>query len=226
MRTTFIFTTCLAIAISLFAPPMARAQNLASAPNAVTTGAALYTELRCGLCHNVSARGLNLPPSLANAGDKFQTTWIEAYLKAPYRRRWESAGVRPTLRMPNFLMSESEARALAAYLSAQHDSTRSKKLSFEFRKNDSTGMAEGKQIFQEYACYGCHKIAGHGGEVGPDLSGAGSRLQPEYLAAFLQNPQAFISGSSMKISGLWEEEVQALVAYLMSLKESRPAQSK
>ncbi|MGH7454471.1 MAG: c-type cytochrome, partial [bacterium] len=145
MRTTFIFTTCLAIAISLFAPPMARAQNLASAPNAAKTGAALYMELRCGLCHNISATGLNIPPSLANAGDKFQTTWIEAYLKAPYRRRWESVGVRPTLRMPNFLMSESEARALAAYLSAQHDSTRSKKLSFEFRKNDSTGMAEGKQ---------------------------------------------------------------------------------
>lgn len=218
MRTTFIFTTWLAIALGLFAPPRAGAQNLVSTPNAIKTGAALYSELRCGFCHNVSAAGVNIPPSLANAGDKFQTSWIETYLKAPYRRRWASMGTRPTLRMPNFLLSENEARALAAYLSAQHGSTRSKELSFEFQKTDSTRVAEGKEIYQEYACYGCHKIAGKGGEMGPDLSEAGSRLQPEYIAAFLQNPQAFIPGSSMKISGLWEEEVQALVAYLMSLK--------
>lgn len=218
MRTAFILTTCLAIAISLFAPPMAKAQNVASTPDAVTAGAALYTELRCGLCHNVPATGVNIPPSLANAGDKFQTAWIEAYLKAPYRRRWESTGVRPVLRMPNFLLSENEARALAAYLSAPHDSTRSKKLSFEIQKNDSARVAEGKEIYQEYACYGCHKIAGNGGDVGPDLSGVGNRLRPEYLAAFLQNPQALIPGTPMKISELWEEEVQALVAYLMALK--------
>jgi cytochrome c2 len=120
--------------------------------------------------------------------------------------------------MPNFLVNENEARALAAYLSAQHDSTRSKSRSFELQQNDSTRVAEGKEIYQEYTCYGCHKIAGNGGEMGPDLSEVGSRLQPEYLAAFLQNPQAFITGTPMKISELWEEEVQALVAYLMSLK--------
>jgi cytochrome c1 len=54
--------------------------------------------------------------------------------------------------------------------------------------------------------------------MGPDLSGVGSRLRPEYVAAFLQNPQAFIPRTPMKISELWEVEVQALVAYLMSLK--------
>ncbi len=218
MRTTFIFTTWLAIALGLFAPRRAGAQNPASAPDAIKTGAVLYSELRCGFCHNVSAAGVNVPPSLANAGDKFQTSWIETYLKAPYRRRWASMGVRPVLRMPNFLLSENETRTLAAYLSSQHDSTRSKSRSLEFRQNDSTRVTEGKEIYQEYACYGCHKISGNGGEMGPDLSEVGSRLQPEHIAGFLQNPQAFIPGSSMKISGLWEEEVQALAAYLMSLK--------
>ncbi len=189
-------------------------------------GATLYAELRCGLCHDVPASGINIPPALANAGDKFQTAWLEAYLKAPYRRRWASAGVRPVLRMPNFLLSDNEARALAASLSAQHDSTRSKKGAVEFQKIDSTRVAEGKEIYHEYACYGCHKIAGNGGEMGPDLSTVGSRLRPEYLAAFLKNPQTFIPGTPMKISGLWEEEAQALVAYLMSFKESPAVKSK
>lgn len=130
------------------------------------------------------------------------------------------------MRMPNFLLSNEEARALAAFLATQRDSTRLKKLSFELHEDDAISVAEGKQIFQEYACYGCHKIAGEGGEVGPDLNGVGRRLRPEYLAAFLRNPQAFIPGTPMQISELWEEEVQALVAYLMSLKESQPLKSK
>lgn len=60
MRSIFILTTWLTIAISLFAPPSARAQNLASAPEVAKTGAALYKELRCGLCHNAPATGMNI----------------------------------------------------------------------------------------------------------------------------------------------------------------------
>lgn len=217
MKSPFIIVACLA-ALFIFPLSAPRAQNVAADSEAAKIGAALYSDLRCGACHTSAASGINVPPALANAGDKFQSAWLATYLKSPYRRRWESAGVRPTLRMPNFLLSANEAQALAAFLATKRDSTRSKKLSIEFQQNDSTRVAEGKQIFQEYACYGCHQVNGKGGEVGPDLSGVGSRLQPEYLAAFLQNPQAFIPGSSMKISGLWEEEVQALVAYLMSLK--------
>ncbi|NUM77687.1 c-type cytochrome [candidate division KSB1 bacterium] len=218
MRAKFILISFLASAIDVLSLAGAGAQNISPNPDAVATGAMLYQALRCGLCHEVSAGGLNTPPSLANAGDKFQTTWIEAYLKAPHRRRWESTGVRPILRMPNFLLSDEEVRALAAFLSTQRDTTRIKQLSFDLRVNDSAIVAEGKQIFQEYACYGCHKIAGEGGEVGPDLNGVGSRLQPPYLAAFLRNPQAFIPGSPMKNLDLWEEEVQALAAYLISLE--------
>jgi cytochrome c2 len=215
MRANFIFISFLASAIDMLSLAGANAQNVSPKPDVVATGAMLYKALRCGFCHEVSASGINVPPSVANAGDKFQTAWIETYLKAPYRRRWESAGVRPILRMPNFLLNNEEARTLAAFISLQLDTTRIKQSSFEL---DSTLVAEGKQIFQEYACYGCHKIAGEGGEVGPDLSGVGSRLRPEYLAAFLRNPQAFIPGSSMKNFDLWEEEVLALVAYLISLK--------
>lgn len=215
MHANFIFFTFLAFAIEVPSLPEVKAQNISPKPEVVETGAMLYKALRCGLCHEVSATGINLPPSLTNAGDKFQATWLAAYLKAPYRRRWESTGVRPVLRMPNFLLSDEEARALTAFISMQQDLARIKHSSF---KLDSTLVTEGKQIFQEYACYGCHKIAGDGGEVGPDLSGVGSRLRPAYLAAFLRNPQAFIPGSPMKNFDLWEEEVQALVAYLMSHK--------
>jgi len=209
-----LFITGLAIVI-IFSPLKANAQNPVAPTAMAQVGAKLYAELRCGLCHEVAASGINLPPSLANTGDKFQTAWIEVYLKAPYRRRWASTDARPILRMPNFLLSDEEARALAAFLATRRDTTRSKKFSFEV---DSTKVKEGEQIYQEYACYGCHKVAGKGGDMGPDLNEVGKRLRPKYLAAFLQNPQAFIADSPMKISELWDEEVRALVSYLMSLK--------
>jgi cytochrome c1 len=67
--------------------------------------------------------------------------------------------------------------------------------------------------------------AGSGQDRRRTLQGIALRTLPqrsghwhEYLAVFLKNPQAFIPGTPMKISELWEEEVQALVAYLMSLK--------
>ena len=222
MRSLFSFTACFAIASTLFPSSRAGAQRISWATDAVKTGAALYAELRCGVCHDVPASGINIPPALANTGDKFQTAWLEAYLKSPHRRHWMSTGMRPVLRMPNFLLSDEEAQALAAFLATKRDTTRTKKFSL---RNNLAGVTEGKQIYQEYVCYGCHKIGDEGGEVGPDLNGVGKRLQPEYLAAFLKNPQAFIPGTPMKISELWDEEIQALVAYLISLKESQPSKS-
>lgn len=216
IRKIVLVSSCLASFV-FFSLSLARGQNPALSQELVGAGAALYADLRCDVCHNTTASGINIPPSLANAGDKFQTPWLEAYLQSPSRRRWVSAGVRPNLRMPNFLLSSDETRALSAFLSTKTDSTHTTELSFVLPLDDSAHVSEGKEIFQEYACYGCHKIAGTGGEVGPGLDGAGRRLRREYLAAFLQNPQAFIPGSPMKVSDLWEEEVQALVAYLMSL---------
>lgn len=218
MSATFSLSIIFAVVSNIFPRAGASGQDAALRTEVAHAGAALYSDLRCGACHTSTASGINIPPALENAGDKFQTEWLATYLKSPYRRRWASAGSRPTLRMPNFLLSDEEAEALASFLSTKRDSSFSKKPVFALPKNDSATIAEGKQIFQEYACYGCHLVNGKGGEVGPDLNGVGSRLKSEYLAAFLQNPQAFIPGSPMKVSDLWDEEVQTLVAYLMSLK--------
>ena len=54
--------------------------------------------------------------------------------------------------------------------------------------------AEGKRIFFEKAevyCLRCHKVNGEGGEVGPDLTGIGSKQSREYLleAIILPNKQ-------------------------------------
>lgn len=90
--------------------------------------------------------------------------------------------------------------------------------------------------FQRAGCAGCHTLNGVEGfgapsvrtsTVGPDLTHFGSRQTlagatlentPEQLAAWLRDPQAMKPGNDMVIPRLTEQEVDALVAYLESLK--------
>jgi quinoprotein glucose dehydrogenase len=55
---------------------------------------------------------------------------------------------------------------------------------------------EGKKIFVERAevyCVRCHKIAGEGGEVGPDLTGIGSRKDRQYLLESIVFPNKHLA---------------------------------
>jgi quinoprotein glucose dehydrogenase len=55
---------------------------------------------------------------------------------------------------------------------------------------------EGKKIFLERAeasCVRCHKINGEGGEVGPDLTGIGSRKDREYILESIIYPNKHIA---------------------------------
>lgn len=88
---------------------------------------------------------------------------------------------------------------------------------------------QGFQVFMGKACVGCHTIAGTKaqGQVGPNLTHVGGRSiiaggllenTPENLARWLDNPPAIKPGSLMPRLNLTPQEIQALVAYLSSLK--------
>lgn len=90
-------------------------------------------------------------------------------------------------------------------------------------------VARGAQAFMDRACFACHSIAGTDarGTVGPNLTLFGTRTSvgagllentPENLAAWIRNPQAVKPGNQMPVLGVPEEDIQAIVAYLHSLK--------
>jgi ubiquinol-cytochrome c reductase cytochrome b subunit len=180
-------------------------------------GRKLFVELACGSCHE---RGT--APDLSYEGSKVKTEWIERYLLAPHRMRWKAMGVRPTLRMPNYELTAQEAADLAAYLATRRDDRR-------FLEREAEAMpeglvAEGRTLFSEYQCLGCHTIGGVGKQLGPDLTAAGHRLKRGYLEAFLANPTGILPGNPMKDLKLWPEEVPPLTAYVLSLRgEGNPA---
>jgi len=89
--------------------------------------------------------------------------------------------------------------------------------------------ARGAKIFASKTCYDCHAIAGTGAtlSIGPDLTHVSTRQtlgagvlenSRENLGRWLTNPQKFKPGSHMPNFQLSPQEVEALVAYLESLK--------
>jgi cytochrome c oxidase subunit 2 len=99
--------------------------------------------------------------------------------------------------------------------------------------------AQGKQIFTTHMCVACHTVVGTTamGQLGPNLTGVGTRkyvgagalpLTQGNLAKWITHPAGVKPGAKMPgthepgagmpATGLTEQEVQAVAAYLASLK--------
>ncbi len=79
-------------------------------------------------------------------------------------------------------------------------------------------IAQGKRVFLEQGCYGCHTVGTMGTPIGPDFSRLGLRYEERALARWLRDPSAERPTAHMPKLNLSEAEVQALAAYLSSLK--------
>ncbi|MGH9760314.1 MAG: c-type cytochrome, partial [Blastocatellia bacterium] len=90
---------------------------------------------------------------------------------------------------------------------------------------DPNLAAQGKELYEvKYQCQACHTIGSTGGYVGPSLTNAGNWLNPAWIKAWLQNPQLLVPGSIEPRRSFTEPEIDALTAYLMSLKQAAGAQ--
>jgi mono/diheme cytochrome c family protein len=86
----------------------------------------------------------------------------------------------------------------------------------------------GRLLFNELGCVNCHsKNTGLPERRGPRLAGIQTRLQPEWVGAFLLDPEKKKPGTSMPsvVPGASGAEVDAIQAYLASLS-SEPLKTK
>jgi cytochrome c oxidase subunit II len=93
----------------------------------------------------------------------------------------------------------------------------------------SIAVSEGQRIFETTACINCHTVSGTvaSGRFGPDLThlmsrdtiaaGAASNT-PENLRLWIRNPNAIKPGSLMPAMELEEKDLNALTAYLETLR--------
>jgi mono/diheme cytochrome c family protein len=180
----------------------------------------VYERYKCYVCHQFNGFGGTLAPDLTYEGSRANREWIVRFLKNPQT-------LRPTLvlRMPQFNMSGREAALIADYMgmALQHPNANPSAVA---RDEFTPQMATfGKQLYEvKYQCQACHTIGASGGYVGPSLNNAGNWLTPAWIEAWLRNPQALVPGTIEPKRAFTEDEVKALTAYLLTLKQSgKPA---
>jgi mono/diheme cytochrome c family protein len=94
-------------------------------------------------------------------------------------------------------------------------------------------IALGKEQYDLQECYNCHKVGGKGSvkKRGPILDNIGSLMKPEEMKEKLMNPRSWMADGFEKeynkklMPGKYkelmsEQEIDALVAYLSSLKDA------
>jgi mono/diheme cytochrome c family protein len=94
-------------------------------------------------------------------------------------------------------------------------------------------VALGKEQYDLQECYNCHKIGGKGSvkKRGPVLDNIGSLMKPEEMKEKILNPRSWMAEGFEKEYNkkqmpdkykelLSEQEVDALVAYLSTLKDA------
>ncbi len=164
------------------------------------TGKKAFDSKKCGGCHYTTgpAREKTIAdqlkkkgPELWYAGSKFQKEWLGAWLQDPKPIRplaynsltKKNPGNHPKLAagdaagVTDYLMSLTSKDVAAGVIKA--------------KKN-----LKGKLVFtKKMPCSGCHQYEMRkkvkGGLSGPSLVGAGKRLNPDWIYAYLKAPKAF-----------------------------------
>ena len=79
-------------------------------------------------------------------------------------------------------------------------------------------VAQGKRLFTDQGCYGCHTVGKMGTAIASDLSRIGLKYPESYLTKWLRDPSAQKPTAHMPRIQLTEAEIQALAAFLASLR--------
>ena len=214
-------------------------------PALAADGAALFRQNGCGDCHAVTRPATPAPtgaervlpkgPPLWFAGSKLKPGWLAAWLEnpVPVRGLRYDVIVPDTRRPPHPAVPKAEAAAIAAWLGGLTDSALRRGVIPE-EPPSRRDMLQGRILFsKEQQCFACHRIVTRhgdpvGGSSGPDLSGMATRLQPDWVYAYLTDPLRYEPNSRMPLyrgtdfEGYSDAQFVALVRYLISIGEAKP----
>lgn len=176
-------------------------------------------------------------PDLYYAGVKFRQEWLVAWLQKPgvlrpagvmYRKLVKpgAGGTADTIdpsQVPVHpaLGADDAAAAAQALMALGTDLNLVEKGAY---RNDPPNAMMAALLFNKLrGCSSCHAgKPGEGGLSGPELYSAGTRLQPDFVVAYIRDPQKFDPHVWMPKLGLIDADVQKLTSYLMTLKGAAP----
>jgi mono/diheme cytochrome c family protein len=165
--------------------------------------------------------------------------WIHTKLLRP--RIWDEGketvkDYNELLKMPNFGMSEREAKAV---LSNVMGFTKESAIATRRAATDpnAAAMAEGRKLITRFNCQGCHLIEGHGraiktligdneASLPPNLAAEGARVQGDWLWDYLHDPSRVKMRPWLNVRmptfGFTDEQANTVIAYFESRDRQRP----
>jgi cytochrome c2 len=189
-------------------------------------GREMFVRLNCGGCHRLQdvepppMRG----PDLTNIGVKVSREWIYKWLKDPRTITDKDGNVTVNgyltgdePRMPKFRLADDEIGALSAFLSTLQSHPVEP---YKFPANVTASLEKrpdlnqaGETRFREMFCTTCHSVSvtrgGQtqliGGNIGPELTKVASKVNAEWLLAWLRDPRSYLPHTSMPRYG-WSDQ--------------------
>lgn len=174
----------------------------------------IIAKYQCDTCHTITERGGTVGPILNQVGNRRDEDWIRRWLKDPN-------SIKPGTKMPTFSFTPDEFEEVVGYVSAMK-----RDLDVEgVLSGNGSPQQKGEGVFGEYDCYACHRIGSEGRFIGPDLTWLGQRKTSDWERVWLKDPDAWKPGTFMPNFHLPLETIEALSAFLETLKGQRNKES-
>ena len=185
-------------------------------------GRRMLARAGCVNCHAIKLTGGTVmkattdAPSLSHIGDKTTREWIYAWLKDPQ-------AYAATATMPNFKLTDADARDISGFLMANSTPVAGDTLTVS--QKAASDPTAGASLYGESFCASCHAVqnpAGNvvGGDVGPELTRVGSKVKPEWLQAWLRNPRVYDANTGMPHYRFNDQQIATLGGFLGAKADS------
>lgn len=183
----------------------------------LNAGRKLLSQLGCVNCHRLTlpggtqVTGSDRPPSLKRIAEKTTREWIYSWIMNP-------ASYSPSTTMPNFGLTEAEAKDISAFIIAQSTPA---PVDERPQTDKSRDQEAGFTLYRESFCESCHSMQSASGKVtrgglGPDLTGVGSKVRPGWLRQWLLNPGSYLPDTAMPRYRFTEQQVATLGTFLQA----------
>jgi ubiquinol-cytochrome c reductase cytochrome b subunit len=164
----------------------------------VAEGHRLYHSLHCEYCHSVNGRGAHIGPDLALDPLKHDTAWITSHIQQP------AAVVKPGAPVVSVGLLAGETSDIVDYIE-------------ELQGGGPYSPQAPKLFFRN--CGKCHRVDGHGGTKGPDLTSIGLTRTRSFIHRYTEDPKSIYGDSNMpgflKPEGkLSHEQIEDISRYL------------
>ncbi len=184
-------------------------------------GRAMLSRYGCVSCHSISLpdgtklEATDNPPPLSHIADKTTREWIYAWLKDP--TSYSSSAT-----MPNFGLSDADASDISAFLIANSVPQPGDQIALPAQGHGpEPDPAAGASLYGESFCASCHaaqNAAGNlvGGDLGPELTNVGTKVKPEWLLAWMRDPQKYDPATPMPQYRWTDAQLKVIAGYVQN----------